>query len=81
MDIMTLGFTTIMAMVHTIGALACGAGTTLGAMATMQVGMTHGLTLGTIHGITAMLDGMVAGTTLGIMVGADTTALGIGVAR
>lgn len=75
------GSTTITDTVHTIGALACGDGTTLGAMAIMLAGTTHGLTHGMIHGIMAMQAGMVAGTTLGIMAGVDTTALGIGAVR
>lgn len=75
------GSTTIMDMVHTIGALACGDGTTLGAMVTMLAGTTHGMTHGMIHGIMAMRAGMAAGTTLGIMAGVDTTVLGIGAVR
>ena len=76
-----LGSMATMAMVHTIGAPACGAGTILGATAIMPAGMILGLTLGMILGIMATADGMVAGTTLGIMAGAATTILGIGAVR
>ena len=72
-----LGFMATMAMVHTIGAPACGAGTILGDTATIRAGTTHGL----IHGIMAMPDGMAAGTTHGIMAGVAGMALGTGVVR
>lgn len=41
-----LGSMATMAMVHTIGAPACGAGTILGDTATIRAGTTHGLILG-----------------------------------
>ena len=70
-----------MAMVHTIGAPACGGGTILGDTATIRAGTTHGLILGMIHGIMAMPAGMAAGTTHGIMAGVAGMALGTGVVR
>lgn len=75
-----LGSMATMAMVLTIGAPACGAGTILGDTAIIRAGTTHGLILGMIHGIMAMPDGMVAGTTHGIMDGVAGMALGTGVA-
>ena len=72
-----LGSMATMAMVHTIGAPACGAGTILGDTATIRAGTTHGLILGMIHGIMAMP----AGTTHGIMAGVAGMALGTGVVR
>ena len=76
-----LGSMATMAMVHTIGAPACGAGTILGDTATIRAGTTHGLILGMIHGIMAMLVGMVAGTAHGTMAGVDIITHGIGVVR
>ena len=81
MDSMIRGSTIITVMVLTTGAAACGAGTILGATAIMPAGMILGLILGTIHGIMVTADGMVAGTTLGIMAGAASTILGIGAVR
>lgn len=72
-DTMILGSTTIMGMVPTIGAVACGGGTILGATAIMQVGTTRGMTRGIMAGV--------AGMTLGITAGADIITLGIGAAR